>query len=60
MEPSQEKVRSIQAARVALNIRKLTGWAEQARKALKVKRCQIWSEGEDNFEARLEEALAAR
>ncbi len=40
------------------NIRKLMGWAEQIDRALPVERWRLWSEGEANFEARLESILA--
>jgi hypothetical protein len=42
------------------NIRKLYEWMERVEKALPVERYQMWSEGEDNFEARMEEILATR
>lgn len=42
------------------NIRKLMEWAKRIEHALPVERVQMWSEGEENFEARLDEILAAR
>jgi hypothetical protein len=42
------------------NIRKLFEWVRLIEKALPVKEVRLWSEGEENFEARLEEILAAR
>ncbi len=42
------------------NIRKLLDWIRQIEKAVPVERVRLWSEGEDNFEARIEEILAAR
>ena len=42
------------------NIRKLFDWVRQIEKAVPVERIRLWSEGEENFEARLEEILAAR
>lgn len=42
------------------NIRKLTGWMNQVREALPIERYRLWSEGEENFEARLDEIAAAR
>lgn len=42
------------------NIRKLMDWARKIENALPVERVQLWSEGEENFEARLEEILATR
>jgi hypothetical protein len=41
------------------NIRKLLDWLRRIEKAIPVERVQLWSEGEDNFEARLEEIVAA-
>lgn len=42
------------------NIRKLFDWIRRIEEVLPVKRLRIWSEGEENFEARLEEIIAAR
>lgn len=42
------------------NIRKLYGWMRQIEAAMPVERYQLWSEGEENFEARMEEILATR
>jgi hypothetical protein len=42
------------------NIRKLLGWVRGMEAAVPVERVRIWSEGEENFEARIEEILAAR
>jgi hypothetical protein len=42
------------------NIRKLFEWVRKIEKALPGTRIRLWSEGEENFEARLEEILAAR
>jgi hypothetical protein len=42
------------------NIRKLLDWMRKIEKAVAVDRMRLWSEGEENFEARLEEILAAR
>ena len=42
------------------NIRTLLDWVSRIEKAVPVERVQLWSEGEENFEARLEEILAAR
>ncbi len=41
------------------NIRKLFAWVRAIEKALPVDRIRLWSEGEENFEARLEEILAS-
>ena len=50
LQKYQEKTRE--------NIRKLMDWTRRIEKALPVERVQLWSEGEENFEARLEEILA--
>jgi len=42
------------------NIRKLFSWVEAVEAALPVERSELWSEGEDNFEARLDAILAQR
>jgi hypothetical protein len=42
------------------NIQKLMGWMRAAEEALPVERFRLWSEGEENFEARLDEILAVR
>jgi len=42
------------------NIQKLYGWVEAVEAALPVERSDLWSEGEDNFEARLDAILAQR
>jgi hypothetical protein len=42
------------------NIRKLLEWVRRIETAIPVARVRLWSEGEENFEARLEEILAAR
>jgi len=52
LERYQEKTRD--------NIRILLEWSRRIEQALPVERVQLWSEGEENFEARLEEILAAR
>jgi hypothetical protein len=41
------------------NIQKLFAWVEALEQALPVERSELWSEGEENFEARLD-AIAAR
>ena len=48
----QEKTRA--------NIGQLLDWTRKVERALPVDRIRLWSEGEDNFEARLEEILATR
>ena len=52
LQAYQEKTRE--------NIRKLLDWVRRVEKAVRVDHIRLWSEGEDNFEARLEEILAAR
>ncbi|HXW60992.1 MAG TPA: hypothetical protein VEJ45_00195 [Candidatus Acidoferrales bacterium] len=42
------------------NIRQLLNWVRRIEKAVPVERAWLWSEGEENFEARLEEIVAAR
>lgn len=42
------------------NIRKLVGWVEKIDQTLPVARWRLWSEGEENFEARVESILAGR
>ncbi len=42
------------------NIKALFDWVRRIEKALPVAKLRLWSEGEENFEARLEEILAAR
>ena len=42
------------------NIRKLFDWMQRAFAALPVEKSLLWSEGEENFEARLDEIVAAR
>ncbi|MGH9681777.1 MAG: hypothetical protein ACRD4Y_17660 [Candidatus Acidiferrales bacterium] len=42
------------------NIQKLMGWIRAVEQTLPVDRVRLWSEGEENFEARLDEILAVR
>jgi hypothetical protein len=42
------------------NIQKLMGWVRAVEETLPVERLRLWSEGEENFEARLDEILAVR
>ena len=42
------------------NIRKILDWVRRIEQAVPVERVRLWSEGEENLEARLEEILAAR
>ena len=52
LEKYQERTRE--------NIRRLMDWVRAIERAVPEARVKLWSEGEDNFEARLEEILAAR
>ena len=52
LQRSQEKTRE--------NIKKLLDWTRRIEKAIPVDRLKLWSEGEENFEVRLEEILVAR
>ncbi len=42
------------------NIQTLMDWMRAIEEALPVERCRLWSEGEENFEARLDDILALR
>lgn len=42
------------------NIRKLFDWTQRIERTLPVQTTRLWSEGEENFEARMEEIIAAR
>ena len=42
------------------NIQQLFNWVEAVERALPVERSELWSEGEENFEARLDAILAQR
>src|ERR1700733_3314076 len=42
------------------NIQQLFSWVEAIERALPVERSELWSEGEENFEARLDAILARR
>jgi len=52
LDKYQEKTRE--------NIRRLLHWVRRIEKAIPIARAWLWSEGEENFEARLEEIVAAR
>src|SRR5579885_2931839 len=45
-------------ARTRENIRLLMAWLDAITRALPVKRSELWSEGEENFEARVDAILA--
>ena len=47
-------------AKTRANIQQLFSWVESIEQALPVERSQLWSEGEQNFEARLDAILAQR
>ena len=54
-----ENLRNYQE-KTAENIRRLFEWVRRIEKAVHVKQLKLWSEGEENFEGRVEEILAAR
>lgn len=47
-------------AKTRENIQQLFNWVEAIERALPVERSELWSEGEENFEARLDAILAQR
>ncbi len=47
-------------AKTRENIQQLFRWVEAVQAALPVQRSELWSEGEENFEARLDAILAQR
>ncbi len=47
-------------AKTRENIQQLFNWLEAVERALPVERSELWSEGEENFEARLDAILAQR
>jgi hypothetical protein len=47
-------------AKTRENIQQLFHWVEAVERALPVERSELWSEGEENFEARLDAILAQR
>jgi hypothetical protein len=47
-------------AKTRENIQQLFRWVEAVERALPVERSELWSEGEENFEARLDAILAQR
>jgi hypothetical protein len=47
-------------AKTRENIQQLFNWVEAVERALPAERSQLWSEGEENFEARLDAILAQR
>jgi hypothetical protein len=47
-------------AKTRQNIQQLLHWVEAIEQALPVERSELWSEGEENFEARLDAILARR
>jgi hypothetical protein len=48
------------ASKTRENIQQLFAWVESIERALPVERTKLWSEGEENFEARLDAILAQR
>jgi hypothetical protein len=57
---SVEANRREYAAKTRENIQLMFGWIESIERALPVERNELWSEGEENFEARLDAILAQR
>jgi len=55
---SVEANRREYAARTRENIQQLFSWIESIERALPLERNELWSEGEENFEARLDAILA--
>jgi hypothetical protein len=47
-------------AKTRENIKQLFSWVEAIERALPVERSELWSEGEENFEARLDAIVARR
>ena len=47
-------------AKTRENIQQLMQWVESVERALPVERSELWSEGEENFEGRLDSILAQR
>ena len=47
-------------AKTRENIQELFNWVDSIERALPVERSQLWSEGEENFEARLDAIAAQR
>jgi hypothetical protein len=57
---SQEANLRLYQEKTRENIRKLYDWMSRVEAALPVERTRLWSEGEENLEARMEEILAGR
>jgi hypothetical protein len=57
---SVEANRREYAAKTRENIQQLFAWIESVERALPVARSELWSEGEENFEARLDAILGQR
>lgn len=57
---SVEANRKEYAGKTRENIQHLMNWVEAVSRALPVERSELWSEGEENFEARLDAILALR
>jgi hypothetical protein len=54
---SEQRLREYQD-KTRQNIQQLFGWLRAVQKGLPIERDQLWSEGEENLEARLDEILA--
>ena len=57
---SVEANRQEYAGKTRENIQHLMNWVESVSRALPVERSELWSEGEENFEARIDAILALR
>jgi len=57
---SVEANRKEYAGKTRENIQQLMNWVDAISRALPVERSELWSEGEENFEARLDAILALR
>jgi hypothetical protein len=57
---SQDQERDVYHEKTTDNIRRLLEWVQRARAMPKVGRIRLWSEGEENFEARMDQILAWR
>lgn len=60
MAMSQPENLAVYQEKTSENIRKLYDWMQRIEASVPVERLQLWSEGEENFEARMEEILATR
>lgn len=56
---AEQQYRQEYRDKIRQNVEQLFQWVRAVEKALPVERYQLWSEGEDNLEARLDDILAA-